>query len=211
MVSGKGIDFWFAIGSTYTYLSVMRIGGIEQATGLEIRWRPFSLRTLTRELNNVPFATKPYKAKYMWRDIERRAQMDELPVRLPIPYPLKEFDLANRVAMLGVQEGWCRDYVRATYRRWFELGQEPGIEPNLSASLQEVGQNPQRALERAKSEELFEAYQASTDEARKLGLFGAPAFVVDGELFWGDDRLEDAVSWALYGHVRPLVRRATGS
>ena len=76
---------------------------------------------------NVPFATKPYKAKYMWRDIERRAQMDELPVRLPIPYPLKEFDLANRVAMLGVQEGWCRDYVGATYRRWFELGQEPGI------------------------------------------------------------------------------------
>ena len=87
MVSGKGIDFWFAIGSTYTYLSVMRIGGIEQATGLEIRWRPFSLRTLTRELNNVPFATKPYKAKYMWRDIERRAQMDELPVRLPNSIP----------------------------------------------------------------------------------------------------------------------------
>ena len=202
MASKREIDFWFAIGSTYTYLSVMRIDDVTRSAGVSVSWRPFSLRTLTREMNNVPFATKPFKAAYMWRDIGRRAEMYGISARLPAPYPLKEFDLANRVAVLGMQEDWGRDYVRATYRRWFQDQQEPGVDPNLSASLQEVGQDPQRVLEEANSDRIVEKYRANTDEARMLGVFGAPTFVVDGEVFWGDDRLEDAVSWCLAGRVQ---------
>jgi hypothetical protein len=96
-----GIDFWFSVGSTYTYLAVMRLPEVEKATGVRFRWRPFSVRAIMREMNNVPFATKPIKMAYMWRDIERRAAAYGLPVRLPAPYPLQEFDLANRVAVLG--------------------------------------------------------------------------------------------------------------
>ena len=87
------------------------------------------------------------------------------------------------------------DYARATYRRWFEQGLEPGSEPNLSDSLREIGQEPARALERAAGAETGEAYEVATDEARQLGIFGSPTFVVGRELFWGDDRLDDAVAW----------------
>ena len=79
-------------------------------------WRPFNVRAIMREQNNIPFTTKPIKADYMWRDIERRARLYKLPVKVPAPYPLQMFDLANRVAIVGKREGWCADYVRATYR-----------------------------------------------------------------------------------------------
>ena len=195
------IDFWFSVGSTYTYLAVMRLPEVEKRTGVRFRWRPFSVRTIMREMNNVPFATKPIKMAYMWRDIERRAALYELPIRVPAPYPLQEFDLANRVAILGAREGWCAGYVRAAYRRWFQEGLEAGSDPNLTDTLREIGQDPVRTIAAARGEEIGQAYDAATAEARELELFGAPTFVVNGERFWGDDRLDDAISWLRHGKV----------
>ena len=88
-----------------------------------------------QEMNNVPFATKPVKLAYMWRDIEHRASLYGLRVKVPAPYPLTEFDIASRMAVLGTIEGWCAEYVRASYRRWFVEGKKSGSEPNLSKNL----------------------------------------------------------------------------
>lgn len=190
------IHFWFSIGSTYTYLSVMRLAEVEQRTGVRFRWRPFNVRELMIEMNNIPFLNKPVKAAYMWRDLERRATSHGLPYVGRPPYPLKDLPRANRVAAIGEQEGWCEAYVRATYRRWFLDGQEAGSEPNLSASLREIDVDPERVLAAADGEPGVSALAAATAEARTLGLFGAPTFVVGTEIFWGDDRLEDAIAWA---------------
>jgi 2-hydroxychromene-2-carboxylate isomerase len=195
------IDFWFSIGSTYTYLSVMRLPEIAGTTGIRFVPRPFSVRAIMREMDNGPFANKPEKAAYMWRDIERRAARYGLTPRLPAPYPLKEFDLANRVAIVAAREGWCDAYLAATYRRWIEEGEEAGSEPNLSASIAEADVAPSRVVERAGAKETETYYLAATDEARRLGIFGSPTFVVDGELFWGDDRLEDAIAWRERGRL----------
>ncbi len=191
----KPIDFWFSIGSTYSYLSVMRLADIEEETGISFDWRPFSVRAIMVEMDNIPFSKKPIKARYMWRDIERRARKYGIDATLPAPYPLKQFDLANRVAVVGLKKGWCRDYVIATYRKWFQNGQPAGSDPNLTESLVEIGQHPERVIESANSPEIETAYLAATDEARSLGIFGSPTFVVGQELFWGEDRLDDAISW----------------
>jgi 2-hydroxychromene-2-carboxylate isomerase len=197
------IDFWFSIGSLYTYLSVMRLDRIEDTTGVTFRWRPFSVRAIMIEMDNRPMS-KPIKLAYMWRDLERRAGMQLIDFPKRPPYPLKEFDLANRIAVVAAAEGWCADYARQTYARWFGLGEEAGSEPNVSESLQEIGQDPARVLPLARAEATGRAYDASTAEAKRLGIFGAPTFVTKGELFWGDDRLEDAVRWH---HADTLVRR----
>jgi 2-hydroxychromene-2-carboxylate isomerase len=189
------IDFWFSIGSTYTYLSVMRLADVERASGVTFRWRPFSVRQIMDEQNNRPFITKPVKMAYMWRDIERRAAMYRLPIKVPAPYPLAQWDVANRIAVLAAQEGWVNDYARVTFRRWFQDGLEPGVEPNLSVSLEKCGQEPTRVLSRAEQGDIGDAYEAATAEARELGIFGSPTFVVGNELFWGDDRLDDAMAW----------------
>lgn len=192
----KPIDFWFSIGSTYTCLTAMRLPAHAREHGLSFNWRPFNVRTILVEQNNIPFAGKPVKAAYMWRDIERRADKYGLQVAVPAPYPLEHLPLANQVALLGMREDWGQDYVIATYRRWFQDGNPAGSEPNLSDSLREIGQEPARVIEAATSPEIEDALANATEEAKRLGVFGAPSFVVDGEVFWGDDRLDDAVSWA---------------
>ena len=194
----KEIEFWFSIGSTYTYLSVTRLKEVEQKFEVKFSWQPFSVRKIMLEMDNVPFPpTKQVKADYMWRDIERRAQGYGFEAKVPAPYPLNEFDLANRIAVIGMQEGWCSEYVIATYRRWFVAGLEPGSEPNVSESLREINQDPERVLELAADETIAKAYLSQTEQAQSKNIFGSPSFIVDGELFWGDDRLEDAVNWAL--------------
>jgi len=105
------IDFWISIGSTYSYLSAMRLRGVEDESGVAFRWRPFSVRAIMIEQKNIPLVGKPVKLAYMWRDIERRARSRGLEPRLPAPCPLAEFDLANRIAIVGEGEGWCADYV----------------------------------------------------------------------------------------------------
>lgn len=193
------IDFWYSIGSTYSYLTVMRLPGVAMASGIKFVWRPFNVRHVMVAQNNIPFKDKPEKTAHMWRDIERRAARHGLAPRIPAPYPLPGLVLANQVAILGTQEGWGEAYTQATYRRWFEAGQPAGEEPNLSESLAEIGQNPARVLELAESDRIVAALAASTREAMAIGIFGSPSFAVDGELFWGDDRLEDALDWARAG------------
>ena len=190
------IDFWFSIGSTYSYLTVMRLPKVKDASGVDFRWRPFNVRHVMIEQNNIPFKDKPVKTAYMWRDIERRAERYGLKPKLPAPYPLPGLVLANLVATLGAEEGWVDDYVRATYWRWFEKGLPAGEDPNLSESLKEIGKDPDQVLQQARTERIEDTLAASTDEAMQLGVFGSPSFVVGREVFWGDDRLEDAVLWA---------------
>lgn len=193
----KRIDFWFSIGSTYTYLTVMRLRDVEQQYKIRFNWRPFSVRALMLEMNNVPFKGKPAKEKYMWRDLQRRAAGYQVPARFPISYPLENFDRANRVAIIGEQEGWCEDYVRAAYRLWIQEGVPAGDEDNLVQSLEVAGQDVERVLVLANTDDNREAYEEATGEARSLGIFGSPSFIVDGsELFWGDDRLKDAIAFA---------------
>jgi len=99
----KEIEFWFSIGSTYTYLSVSRLKEVERKFEVSFSWQPFSVRKIMREMDNVPFPpTKQAKVDYMWRDIQRRARGYGFEARVPAPYPLKEFDLANRIAVLGI-------------------------------------------------------------------------------------------------------------
>ena len=195
------IDFWFTMGSTYSYLSVMRLTDLQQSSGVQFRWRPFHLLLILQEMKHVPFADKPAKLAYMWRDIERRAAMHGIPISLPAPYPAKNSMLANLVALTGMRQGWGVDFVKTAYRRWFQLGQETGTQPNVSESLREIGLDPLSVLAQADADETKASLTAETSAAKELGIFGSPTFSVGGELFWGDDRLEDAISWYMTGRV----------
>ena len=192
-----GIDFFFFIGSTYTYLSVQRIEAVAAARGVAVRWRPFSVRTLMQEQNNSPFAGKPVKMRYMWRDIERRAARHGLPWAGIPAYPVDAQQLANRVATVAAQEGWCPAFVKACYDDWFLHRLVPGELAQVQGVLARLGRDAETVIAQADSDATRAAYAASTDAARAAGIFGSPSFCVGDEIFWGDDRLEDALDWAL--------------
>ena len=193
----KSIDFWFSIGSTYTYLSVTRVDSISKSENVIFNWIPFSVRKIMMEMDNIPFTppSKKIKSDYMWRDIERRAQFYGLSPKLPAPYPLTQFDLANKIAILGMNEGWGINYVKNTYQRWFEERKEPATETNLSEIMEDMNLNKDEVLKKVNSPEIEAIYQKNTSNAFQSGGFGSPTFIYEGEVFWGDDRLEDCIKW----------------
>ena len=193
----SNIDFYFSIGSTYTYLTITRILDVEKKHSVKFNWKPFSVRAIMKEMNNIPFPKeKINKVNYMWRDIERRAKGYGFFAKTPVPYPLTQFDLANKLAILGLEEGWGIDYVRLTYKRWFQEGKEPAVDPNISEICNELKIDKNKVIEKANSDKIEKEYLANTESARKNKVFGSPSFIVGNEIFWGDDRLEDAITWS---------------
>ena len=193
----SNIDFFFSIGSTYTYLSVTRILEVEKKNQVKFTWKPFSVRAIMKEMNNIPFPKdKLNKVNYMWRDIERRAEGYGFFAKTPVPYPLSEFDLANQIAILGLEKGWGIDYVRLTYKKWFQEGKEPAIGPSITEVCRELNIDKDEIISQANSKEIINNYNLNTNSARDNKIFGSPSFVVKNEIFWGDDRMEDAVNWS---------------
>ena len=193
----SNIDFYFSIGSTYTYLTITRILDVEKKHSVKFNWKPFSVRAIMKEMNNIPFPKeKVNKVNYMWRDIERRAKGYGFFAKTPVPYPLTQFDLANKLAILGLEEGWGIDYVRLTYKRWFQEGKEPAVDPNISEICNELKIDKNKVIEKANSDKIEKEYLANTESARKNKVFGSPSFIVGNEIFWGDDRMEDAITWS---------------
>ncbi|WP_299638528.1 DsbA family protein [uncultured Ruegeria sp.] len=195
------IDFWYSIGSTYSFLTVMRLDDWRVEHDATVHWRPFNVRAIMSAQQNIPFAGKPEKSTYMWRDIERRCAKYHIHASLPAPYPISDLALANQIAVLGMMDGWGKSFTQNLYRIWFEEGVEAGSEIALSEALLRCQQDPRLTLARARSPDIVAALEVETDIAVKLGVFGAPSFVVRQEVFWGDDRLDDALSWARVGHV----------
>ena len=191
----RQLDFFFFIGSTYTYLSVMRMDSVATEAGIDVRWRPFFLREILIEQDNSPFVGKPAKMRYMWRDLERRAARHGIEFAGVPPYPVDPDGLANRLACLACREDWGPGFVRETYRRWFLEHKVPGEQTAMRQLLALLGKAPDPTMARADSQENRDYLAAETQAARDLGLFGSPTFAVDGEIFWGDDRLEDAIAW----------------
>jgi 2-hydroxychromene-2-carboxylate isomerase len=192
------LDFWFSYGSTYTYLSVMRIEMLAAEQEVEIVWRPFSLGTILQELGyqQGPFRANPSKLAYMWRDLERRATYRGLDYNRPPDYPIERPELlATRVGLMAAVEGWCAEYSKALYRANFVDGKTLGLKENVNGALVSIERDPETVIAAARRDEVENDLERANEEAKAFGIFGSPSFVTDGELFWGDDRLEDAINW----------------
>ncbi len=195
----RKIEFWYSIGSTYTFLTTQRLAQVEAENDVVFEWSPFSVRSRMIEMENVPFMAEKKRDKidYMWRDVQRRANFYGFDAKVPAPYPLKEFDLANKIAILGKDQGWIKEYTVLTYKKWFLEHLEPGSEPNLSSTLKEIGLDAENIIKLAQTDEIEQNYLKNTEMAKNKGIFGSPTFIVENEVFWGDDRCEDAIKWLL--------------
>jgi 2-hydroxychromene-2-carboxylate isomerase len=192
------IDFWFEFASTYSYPAAMRIGALAQASGVQVRWRPFLLGPIFKAQGweNSPFNIYPVKGRYMWRDLERICAALDLPFIQPVPFPQNTV-LAARVALIALAQPWGESFCRAVYRAEFGSGRNIGEPAAISDVLTGLGRDAQAVLQRAQMDANKNALRVQTEEAQRLGIFGAPSFfTADGELFWGNDRLEAALAWA---------------
>jgi 2-hydroxychromene-2-carboxylate isomerase len=193
------LDFYFEFASTYSYPAAMRIGALAQAAGVDVRWRPFLLGPIFRAqgLDTSPFNVHPAKGRHMWRDLDRICARLDLPFRRPDPFPQPSL-LAARLAHVGLDEGWGEAFCCAVYAAEFGEGRPIGEEAVLRDLLASLGVAPALALARAGSDAIKTRLRDVTARAERFGIFGAPSFVcADGELFWGQDRMAEALAWTM--------------
>lgn len=193
------MEVWIEYASTYSYLTVTRIGRLATQTGVTLDWQPFFLAPVReQQALGFPFPENSAKTAYMWRDLERRAKQLGLAYRRPSTYPVNSLPTA-RVALAGKQGGWCQRFTEEVFRLHWTEGCLIGSEDNLHRALGTLGLDAAQVLQLANSPDNKEALKAQTPCAIERGIFGAPSFVVGQELFWGDDRLEAAFDKALHG------------
>ncbi|HVE85115.1 MAG TPA: 2-hydroxychromene-2-carboxylate isomerase [Myxococcales bacterium] len=193
------MDFWFDFASTYSYPAAMRVEREAARAGVPVRWRAFLLGPIFAEQQGItdsPFNANPVRGRYMWRDLERICARHGLPWRRPSEFPRRSV-LAAKVACAAEAEGaaWLPDFCRAVFTANFALDRDIDDREVLSGLLAGLGQDGGAALARADAP--GGPLRARGEEARRLGLFGAPTFAVGEELFFGQDRLQEALEWAV--------------
>jgi 2-hydroxychromene-2-carboxylate isomerase len=197
-VMAGALTFWFEFASTYSYPAAMRAGALAAEAGVTLRFQPFLLGPIFRSQGweTSPFNLIPAKGRYMWRDLDRTCAALDLPLRRPDPFPQPSL-LAARVALVALARGFGEDFIRAVFTAEFARGRQIGDEAVIAETLEQLGAAPEPILAEACSEPVKAGLREATGKAQALGIFGAPSFVTaDGELFWGNDRLEAAISWA---------------
>ncbi len=189
------IQFWFDFASTYSYLSAMRLEKAASAKGVLVEWNPFLLGPIFADQgwNNSPFNLYPVKGKYMWRDMERLCAARGLPLRRPDPFPQNSIKAARLVLAADLQDR--AELVRAIFDAEFGNGLNISDESVLSNCLISSGL-PSDLMDRTQIPDIKNALFGQVDRAKTLGIFGAPSFIVGDELYWGDDRLDEALSYA---------------
>jgi 2-hydroxychromene-2-carboxylate isomerase len=197
------MDFWFDYSSTYSYLAASRIEPLAMAAGVQVRWRPFLLGPVfkVQGLNASPAEVYPIKGRYAWRDMERLTLRFGLPkFKLPEPFPTNSL-LAARTALV-LSDAERPAFSRAVYAAEFGDGREIGDRALIADILKRLGHDAEAILGATGDQATKDKLRAQTEEALRLGMFGAPNFVTeDGEWFWGNDRLEQALEWA--SGIRP--------
>ena len=190
------MDFFYEFASTYSYITAMRIAPLAQAAGVTVRWRPFLLGPIFKQQgwDTSPFNLYPAKGRYMVRDCERQCAALGIKFRLPDPFPQNTLTAA-RVALAALAEGWGEDFSRAVYRAQFAEGRQIASPDVIREIVRDLGHDD-AVLARAQSDAIKQELRATTEEAQRLGIFGAPSFVAGDELFWGNDRLEQALAHA---------------
>jgi 2-hydroxychromene-2-carboxylate isomerase len=194
------VEFWFEFASTYSYPAAMRVEALARGAEVDLAWRPFLLGPIfvAQGWRDSPFNLYPVKGRYMWRDLERTCVRLGLPFRRPTTFPRSGL-LAARVATAAADAAWMPEFVRGVYRANFaddrDIAQPTVVEEVLAA----LGVDARAWVAQATTDAVKERLRATTNEAVALGVFGAPTMRVGNELFWGNDRLEEAIAWARSG------------
>lgn len=192
------LEFWFDFGSTYSHVSAQRAPELCAQAGVALRWQPFLLGPIFKAQgwNDSPFNLYPVKGRYMWRDMHRQCEKYGIPLRKPSAFPRNGL-LPARVALAAAGESWLTAFIQSVFLANFGDDLEINEPTCVARLLRSVGcSDPDSWLGRAASDAVKQRLREQTDAAVARGIFGAPTFALGDELFWGDDRLEDALAFA---------------
>lgn len=188
--------FYYDLGSPYAYLAAERVNPLfVEAIGLPPVWQPILLGGLFKRFDRDSWAKGPGREEGM-SEIERRASAYGLPpIVWPDPWPGNTL-YAMRVATFAKEIGKAVSFATAAFRQAFAGGRDLTVPENVMIAAAACELHPRAVQQAAARDSVKERLRAATDEAAAAGVRGVPSLVVNGEVFWGDDRIEDAVEAA---------------
>lgn len=191
------IEFWFEFGSNYSYLTVMRIEDEARDHGVRILWKPFLLGPIFQAMgmSNSPFVLQKEKGAYVWKDMARQCRKYGLQWVMPSVFPRLGV-LPLRIALLGVEKPWIGAFCGRVMELNFVHDQDINHPDQMAPILTELGLPVAETIAQAQADATKARLREQTEQARARGIFGAPTFFVGAEMFWGNDRLEDALNFA---------------
>ncbi|MDG4606282.1 MAG: 2-hydroxychromene-2-carboxylate isomerase [Candidatus Contendobacter sp.] len=191
------IDFWFDFGSNYSHISVMRIEQEATKRNVKIVWTPFLLGPIFQSFgwNTSPFVLYKQQGAYMWKDMARQCAKYGVPWKQPTVFPRRAV-LPLRVALIGADQAWIGEYCKKIMLLNFVADRDINASETVAEALADLGLPADEIIELAQSEQNKLRLRENTESAQALGIFGAPTFFVRGEMFWGNDRLDDALDFA---------------
>lgn len=194
----KPLHFWYEFASPYACLAALRVEDLAKTKGVEVTWHPFLLGAIYKMMNmpTPPMQLTPQKEAYMWMDAKRQAKKYGISCVPPSKFP-RVAVLPARVALLGREAGWCPEFSRRIFLANFTKDQEINEPSVVGAILEDIGLDPEETIKKAESPENKLALRQETQKAYDLGIFGVPTWFVGSEVFWGNDRLEEALDLAV--------------
>ncbi|HEY9193512.1 MAG TPA: 2-hydroxychromene-2-carboxylate isomerase [Methyloversatilis sp.] len=191
------IEFWFDFGSPYSHLSAQRIDTLARERGVRVLWQPMLLGPIFRNAgwSGSPFLQQPAKLAYMWTDIARQSAKYQQPWTHPSAFPRASL-LPARIATAFGDEAWIGQFCAQVFALNFVHDKEIDSVDAMQRVLHDLGLPADTVIARAQTPEIKQALRDRTALGEQRGLFGAPSFLVGDALFWGNDRLEDALDAA---------------
>jgi 2-hydroxychromene-2-carboxylate isomerase len=194
------IDFYFDFSSPYGYFAATRIEDIAARHGRTVTWRPILLGAIFKVTRQQPLPTIPLKGDYAKRDLDRTAKLLDLPFRLPTQFPISTTAPARAFYHLNNRDpALAKRLALALFVAYFADDVDISSPGNTADIAAHAGVDRQEMIDALNDPAVKERLRHEVDAAVDLGVFGSPYIVVDGEPFWGSDRLDQVEKWLSTG------------
>ena len=194
------IEFFFDFSSPYGYLASECIDEIAARHGREVTWRPYLMGVAMKVTGSSPVVNRPMMGAYSRRDMERSARRLRLPFRFPEPFPIPTIAACRAVYwMERADSGEAKPLAKALYRAYFVDGRNISKADVVADVVAESGADRDAVLAGLQEPAIKDRLKEVTNDAVERGIFGSPFFLVDGEPFWGHDRMDEVDHWLASG------------
>jgi len=200
----KTIEFYFDFSSPYGYLASTRIEAIAARHNRSVDWRPILLGAVFKVSGQAPLTTYPLKGDYALHDFARAAREHDTPFKQPTPFPIGAVAASRACCWIRAHEntdvsGKLSEFVHSVFKSYYIDGNDISQPEVVKSAANAVGLDQDALAAGVSDQTIKDALRTEIENAIELGVFGSPTTVVDGELFWGSDRLEQVDRWLSRG------------
>lgn len=194
------IQFYYDFASPYGYMAATRISTLAAKHGRSVEWKPILLGVVFKVTGGVPLPSAPLKGDYSRRDMERCSRLFKVPFKLPTKFPIAAQSPSRVIYSLEPQGAARQEEVTLALYRAYMVDDRDISSPETTAEVAaSVGLDRKKVLDVIADPVMKEKLKVETEAAIQRGVFGSPYVVVDGEPFWGFDRLEHVDRWLQNG------------